>query len=137
MLLFQIHIYNCCCCCFIAKSGPAFFCDPMEYSPPGSSIHGISPAKNTGVGCHFPLQGIFTTQRSNHISCIGRWILYCWTTRESPLKMCTKYSPFVVKVMSLLFNMLSRFIITFLPRSKHLLISCLQTPSSVILEPPK
>ena len=44
---------------------------------------------------------------------------------------------FVGKVMSLLFNMLSRLIITFLPRSKHLLISWLQSPSSVILEPRK
>ena len=44
---------------------------------------------------------------------------------------------FVVKVMSLLFNMLSKFVITFLPRSKHLLISWLQSPSAVILEPPK
>ena len=43
---------------------------------------------------------------------------------------------FVGKVMSLLFNMLSRFVITFLPRSKHLLISWLQSPSAVILEPP-
>ena len=42
---------------------------------------------------------------------------------------------FVSKVMSLLFNMLSRFIIAFLPRSKHLLISWLQSPSAVILEP--
>ena len=42
---------------------------------------------------------------------------------------------FVVKVMSLLFNMLSRLVITFLPRSKHLLISWLQSPSAVILEP--
>ena len=41
------------------------------------------------------------------------------------------------KVMSLLFNMLSRLVITFLPRSKHLLISWLQSPSAVILEPPK
>ena len=41
------------------------------------------------------------------------------------------------KVMFLLFNMLSRLIITFLPRSKRLLISWLQSPSSVILEPPK
>ena len=41
---------------------------------------------------------------------------------------------FVVKVMSLLFNMLSRLVITFLPRSKRLLISCLQSPSAVILE---
>ena len=44
---------------------------------------------------------------------------------------------FVDKVMSLLFNMLSRLVITFLPRSKHLLISWLQSPSAVILEPKK
>ena len=44
---------------------------------------------------------------------------------------------FVGKVMSLLLNMLSRFVITFLPRSKRLLISWLQSPSAVILEPPK
>ena len=44
---------------------------------------------------------------------------------------------FVGKVMSLLCNMLSRLIITFLPRGKHLLISWLQSPSAVILEPPK
>ena len=44
---------------------------------------------------------------------------------------------FVGKVMYLLFNMLSRFIIAFLPRSKHLLISWLQSPSTVIWEPEK
>ena len=44
---------------------------------------------------------------------------------------------FVSKVMSLLFNMLSRLVITFLPRSKRLLISWLQSPSAVILEPKK
>ena len=44
---------------------------------------------------------------------------------------------FVGKVMSLLLDMLSRLVITFLPRSKHLLISWLQSPSAVILEPPK
>ena len=45
--------------------------------------------------------------------------------------------PFVGKVMSLLLNMLSRLVITFLPRSKRLLISWLQSPSAVILEPRK
>ena len=44
---------------------------------------------------------------------------------------------FVDKVMSLLFNMLSRLVITFLPRSKRLLVSWLQSPSAVILQPPK
>ena len=44
---------------------------------------------------------------------------------------------FVNKVMSLLFNVMSRFDIAFLPRSKYLLISWLQSPSAVILEPPQ
>ena len=40
-------------------------CDSMDCSPPGSSVHGDSPSKNTGVGCHTLLQGIFPTQGSN------------------------------------------------------------------------
>ena len=44
---------------------------------------------------------------------------------------------YISKVMSLLFNILSRLIIAFLPRSEHLLISCLQSPSAVILQPRK
>ena len=59
--------------------------DPMDCSPPGSSVHGVFPGKNTEVGCHFLLQRIFPTQRSsNPISCIDRWILYHWTTWEAP-----------------------------------------------------
>ena len=41
------------------------FCDPMDFSSPGSSVHGIFPGKNTGVGCHFFLQEIFPTEGSN------------------------------------------------------------------------
>ena len=51
-------------------------------------------------------------------------------------KALTRWT-FVGKVMSLLLNMLSRLVITFLPRSKHLLISWVQSPSAVILEPKK
>ena len=40
-------------------------CDPMDCSPPDSSVHGDSPSKNTGVDCHALLQGIFPTQGSN------------------------------------------------------------------------
>ena len=48
----------------LAQSCPTL-CKPMDCSPPGSSVHGDSPGKNTGVGCHFLLQGIFFTQGSN------------------------------------------------------------------------
>ena len=41
------------------------FCDPMDCSLPGFSVHGDSPGKNTGVGRHFLLQGIFLTQELN------------------------------------------------------------------------
>ena len=40
-------------------------CNPMDWSPPGSSVQGFSPGKNTGVGCHALLQGILLTQGSN------------------------------------------------------------------------
>src|SRR5574340_139193 len=66
----------------------------------------------------------FTVQFSHQYMTTGKAIaLTRWT--------------FVGKVISLLCNMLSRLVITFLPRSKHLLISWLQSPSAVILEPPK
>ena len=66
----------------------------------------------------------FTVQLSHPYMTTGKTIaLARWT--------------FVGKVMSLLFNMLSRLVISFLPTSKYLLISWLQSPSAVILEPPK
>ena len=40
-------------------------CNPMDSGPPGSSVHGDFPGKNTGVGCHSLLQGIFLTQGLN------------------------------------------------------------------------
>ena len=43
-------------------------CDPMDSHPPGSSVPGDSPGRNTGVGCHGLLQGIFPTQGSNRVS---------------------------------------------------------------------
>ena len=51
------------CCCLVTKSRLTL-CDPMNSSPPGSSVHGISPGMITGVGCHFLLQGILPTQGS-------------------------------------------------------------------------
>ena len=60
-------------------------CNPMDYIPPGSSVHQNSPGKNTGVGFHALLQGIFPTQRPNsrQVSCIGRWVMYLWHHLES------------------------------------------------------
>ena len=66
----------------------------------------------------------FIVQISHPYTTTGKTIALTWQT-------------FVSKVMSLFFNILCRFIIAFLPRSKHLLISWLQSPSAVILEPKK
>ena len=57
-----------CTCVQWLQSCPTLF-NPMGVSPPGSSVH--SPGKNTGVGCHALLQGIFSTQGSNCIYCVS------------------------------------------------------------------
>ena len=59
----------------VAQSSPTL-CDPMDCSLPGSSVHGYSPGKNTGVGCHALLQGIFPTQGWNPCVLHCRQILY-------------------------------------------------------------
>ena len=59
-------------------------CDPMDCSPPGSSDHGYSPGKNTGVGWHALLQGIFPTQGWNPGLPHCRWILYHLSHQGSP-----------------------------------------------------
>ena len=56
-------------------------CDVMGCSLPGSFVHGNSPGKNTGVGCHALLQGILLTQGSNPGLLHCRQILYSWATR--------------------------------------------------------
>ena len=56
--------------CLVTQSCPTL-CDPMDCSLPGSSVHGDSPGKNTGVGCHFLLQAIFPTQGLNQ--CLLHW----------------------------------------------------------------
>ena len=59
-------------------------CDPKDCSPPGSSVHGDSPGKNTGVVCHALLQGIFPTQGSNPGLLHYRQILYHLSHQGSP-----------------------------------------------------
>ena len=59
-------------------------CDTRDFSPPGSSVHGDSPGKNTGVGCHFLLQGIFLSQGSNLGLLHYRQILYHLSHQGSP-----------------------------------------------------
>ena len=113
-----------------------------------------SPGKNTGVGCHFLLQCMkVKNEREVAQSCLTlRDPMDCSLPDSSvhgifqakvlewgaiTFSVALTRWTFVGKVMSLLFNTLSRLVITFLPRIKHLLISWLQSPPAVILEPPK
>ena len=67
-----------------AQSCPTLW-NPMDCSPPGSSVHEISQAGILEVGCHFLLKGIFPTQGPNPHFLHCRWILYLWATREALL----------------------------------------------------
>ena len=61
--------------CLVTQSYPTL-CNKMDCSPAGSSVPGDSPGKNTGVGCHAFLQGIFPTQGLNPVLPHCKWILY-------------------------------------------------------------
>ena len=69
--------------CLVIQSCPTL-CDPTDCSPPGSSVHGDFPGKNTGVGCRALLQRIFTTQGSNPGLPHCKWILYRLSHQGSP-----------------------------------------------------
>ena len=74
----------------VAKFCPAV-CDPMDCSPQGSFVHGDSPGKNTGMGCHALLQGIFWTQGLNPGLLHCRWILYHLSHQGSSKEKSSKY----------------------------------------------
>ena len=67
---------SCCCCVVLVTQLCPTFCSPMDCSLPGSSIHGDSPGKNTGVCCYALFQGIFPTQEWNPGLLLCRRILY-------------------------------------------------------------
>ena len=71
------------CCALVTQSCPAL-CDPMDCSLPGSSVHGDSPDKNTGLGCHGLLQGILPTHGSNPGLLHCRQILYQLSNKGIP-----------------------------------------------------
>ena len=74
---------HCAVLCLVAQTCLTL-CDPMDCSPPGSSVHGDYPGKNTRVGCHALLQGIFLTQGLNPGLLHCRSILYCLSHQGSP-----------------------------------------------------
>ena len=73
-----------CVCCLVTHLCPTL-CDAMDRSLPGSSVHGDSPGKNTGVGCHDLFQGIFPTQGSNPGFPHGRCIFYRLSYQGNPV----------------------------------------------------
>ena len=75
---------SCAVLCLVVQSCPTL-CKPMDSSLPSSSVHGDSPGKNTGVGCHALLQGIFPTQGSKPGLLHCRQILYHWAMREGSM----------------------------------------------------
>ena len=77
--------FGCCSVLCLVAQSCLTLCDPMDCSLPGSSVHGDSPGKNTGVGCQALLQGIFPTQGSNPGLPNCRWILYHLRCREAPV----------------------------------------------------
>ena len=77
-----MHIYTC-VLCLVTQLCPTL-CDPMDCCPPGSSVCGDSPNKNTGVGCYAPFQRIIPTQGWNPGLPHCRWILYCLNHQGSP-----------------------------------------------------
>ena len=74
----------CCVLCLVAQSYLTL-CDPMNCSPPGSSVQGNSPGKNIGLGDHALLQGIFQAQGSNPGLPHYGWILYHLSHQGSPV----------------------------------------------------
>ena len=68
--------------CLVAKSCPTF-CDPMDCSPSGSSVHGVLQARiPEWVAISFP-RGSSWPRDWTYVSCIGRWVLYHWATRDA------------------------------------------------------
>ena len=152
------HLILCCPLLLLPQSLPAseFFSKEstlhMRWSNYGSFNYSISPSNEHPGLISFRMdwldllaaQGILKSLLQHQSSKAS--ILQCsafFTVQLSHLYMTTGTTiavtrwTFVGKVTSLLFNMLSRLVKTFLPRSKHLLISWLQSPSAVILEPPQ
>ena len=82
------HIVNqlCAVLSLVAQSCLTLW-EPMDCSPPASSVHRDSPGKNTGVSCHSLLQGIFSTQGLNLGLLYCRWILYRLSYKGSPINL--------------------------------------------------
>ena len=80
IILFKIIVY-----CLVANLCPTL-CDPMDYNPPSSPVHGISEARILEWVVISFSHGSSWPRDWTHVSCTGRWILYHWVPREACLK---------------------------------------------------
>ena len=112
-------------------------CTPIDGSPPGSPVPGILQARTLEwVAISFSNAGKWKVKVKSlsHVQLLAT----PWTAAyQAPLPMGFSRQEYWSGVPLPFLNMLSRFVIIFLPRSKPLLISWLQSPSAVILEPPR
>ena len=72
----------------IARSCLILFCDPMDYSPPGSPVHGILQARILQWVAIYFSRVSFRPRYRTCVSCLGRWILYRWATKEALILAC-------------------------------------------------
>ena len=94
-------VFQTCGSCLVPQSCPAL-CNPMDCSLPGPSVHGDSPGKNTGVGCHAILQGIFPTWGSTPGVYHCRWILYPLKYENHPGELnCSTSAPPTSKLLAI------------------------------------
>ena len=97
---------------FLRTQSCPILSNPLDYTLPGSSVHGIFSGKNTGVGCHLLLQGIFPTQGLNSGLLHCRWILYQLSYLGSALSAPNPMANLRRSVLSYLF--LFHFLFLFL-----------------------
>ena len=81
-LLSPLSTHECCCCCLVAKSCLSL-CDPIDHSPPGSSVRGTSRARTLEWVAISSSRGSSQIRDRTHISFIGRQVLYQWPIREA------------------------------------------------------
>ena len=81
---YEMTLKQNCCCCLVAKVMSRSFCDPMDYSLPGSSVHEISQTRILEWVAISFCRGSSWPRDWTVVSCIGRQVLYHWTTVKAP-----------------------------------------------------
>ena len=88
-VLFRLYLQGLVQClvlvCVLSCFNRVWLCDPLDCSPPGSSVHGDSPGKNTGVGCLALLQESSQPKDRTHVSCVTGGVFTHWATWEACL----------------------------------------------------